>query len=179
MLLRTALVVVLTCSLGLTEGFAQSSDAPPASNETATDSDQVPSDRDALLAAFTKKMSGATLTGHFTIDGADQDLSDLTEERYEIVKVARMPGTDLWLFTTRIMYDRKDLTDPVPLQIKWAGETPVITMEKIAIPGMGTFSARVLIHDRRYAGTWQHDDVGGHLFGRVATSDEAAAADAG
>jgi hypothetical protein len=24
-----------------------------------------------------------------------------------------------------------------------------------------------VIHDGKYAGTWSHDDVGGHLFGRV------------
>jgi len=43
----------------------------------------------------------------------------------------------------------------------------VITMDSFWIPGMGTFGARVLIHSGRYAGTWQHDAVGGHLFGVI------------
>ena len=60
-----------------------------------------------------------------------------------------------------------DLTVPVPVQVKWAGNTPVITVEKVAIPGLGTFSARVLLDGVRYAGTWSHDDKGGHLFGVI------------
>ena len=28
---------------------------------------------------------------------------------------------------------------------------------------MGTFSARVVLHDNQYAGTWQHGDVGGQI----------------
>jgi len=49
----------------------------------------------------------------------------------------------------------------------WSGNTPVITLDNLWIPGMGTFSARVLIHQGRYAGTWSHGDKGGHLFGRI------------
>ena len=44
---------------------------------------------------------------------------------------------------------------------------PVITLDNLWIPGMGRFSSRVLIHDGRYSGTWSHDEVGGHLFGRI------------
>lgn len=135
---------------------------------------------DGLQARFRDEMSGATLVGHFTIDGQADDAESLSEERYEIRNVTRMANSDLWLFTTRIVYGDKDLTVPVPLQIKWAGKTPVITMDEITIPGMGTFSARVVIHEARYAGTWQHDDVGGHLFGRVEReSDKADASAAG
>jgi len=42
-----------------------------------------------------------------------------------------------------------------------------MVLDSITIPGLGTFSARVVFHDRKYAGTWKHDNVGGHLFGRV------------
>ncbi len=39
---------------------------------------------------------------------------------------------------------------------------------------MGTFSARVVIYNKKYAGTWTHGKVGGHLFGVIekAASDE-------
>ena len=47
------------------------------------------------------------------------------------------------------------------------GTTPVMTLDKIALYGFGTFSARVVINDGKYAGTWQHDKVGGHLFGKI------------
>jgi hypothetical protein len=32
---------------------------------------------------------------------------------------------------------------------------------------MGTFTARVLFYEDRYAGTWQHGKVGGHMFGKI------------
>jgi hypothetical protein len=32
---------------------------------------------------------------------------------------------------------------------------------------LGTFDARVVIHDQKYAGTWKHGEVGGHLFGTI------------
>ena len=40
-------------------------------------------------------------------------------------------------------------------------------MTDLAIPNLGTFTARVVIYDGRYAGTWQHGKVGGNLFGRI------------
>jgi len=60
-----------------------------------------------------------------------------------------------------------DLTVPVPVQVKWAGETPVITVDGAKIPGLGTFSTRVLLDGARYAETWSHDEKAGHLFGVI------------
>ena len=74
----------------------------------------------------------------------------------------------LWWAALRLpVYRDIDVTLPVPVVIRWAGTTPVITLEKVTLPGMGTFSSRVLVHNNRYTGTWQHDDVGGHLFGTL------------
>ena len=74
---------------------------------------------------------------------------------------------DSWALTSRIKYGDVDLTVPVPVQVKWAGKTPVITVDSVKIPGLGTFSARVLLDRARYAGTWSHDEKGGHLFGVI------------
>lgn len=118
------------------------------------------------IAEFEKYLSGAVLTGVFTIDG--RPLSKLEEERYEIQSAKKLDGDDnLWEISTRIKYGDKDLVVPVPIQIEWVGRTPVMVLDSITIPGLGTFSARVVFHDRKYAGTWKHDNVGGHLFGRV------------
>jgi hypothetical protein len=73
----------------------------------------------------------------------------------------------MWLFKARIKYGDHDVTVPIPLQVSWAGKTPMIVVDQISIPGLGTFDARVLIAGDRYAGTWQHGDVGGHLFGKI------------
>lgn len=122
------------------------------------------------VAEFEKYLSNSTLTGVFTIDG--RPLNKLEEERYEIKSAKKVEGEEnLWEITTRIKYGDKDLTVPVFVNIDWVGRTPMIVLDNISIPGLGTFSARVVFHDRKYAGTWKHDNVGGHLFGRVEPAD--------
>jgi hypothetical protein len=119
----------------------------------------------AKYQRFEKLLTGAKFKGSFTLDG--RPLKDLNEEEYEISKVEKMPEEDLWSLTARIKYGDKDVLVPVPLYVRWAGETPVLTLDKMAIPGLGTFSSRVVLHGDKYAGTWQHDDKGGHLFGYI------------
>jgi hypothetical protein len=56
---------------------------------------------------------------------------------------------------------------PVPVTIEWAGDTPMITLTEQTVEGLGTFSARVLLYDGLYAGTWKHGQFGGHMWGRI------------
>lgn len=119
----------------------------------------------ARFDRFSKLLTGAKFKGSFTLDG--KPLSDLHEEEYEIEKVEKMPEPELWSLTARIKYGQKDVLVPVPLFVKWAGETPVLTLDNLTLPGLGTFSSRVVLHGDKYAGTWQHDDKGGHLFGHI------------
>lgn len=123
------------------------------------------SGQDPRYEKFQNMLSGVKLVGHFTIAG--QDVKDLKEESYEIRSVTKLPTGDLWLFQARIRYGDRDMTLPLPLEVKWAGDTPIITLDDVTIPGLGTFGARVVIHDQKYAGTWRHGDVGGHLFGKI------------
>ena len=116
---------------------------------------------------FQESMSGVTLNGHYT----RQDGNGLSDDKYTIEKVSKVKG-DLWRFETRVQYGAHDVKLPVELQVKWAGDTPVITLTKLAIPGLGTFSSRVVLYEGRYAGTWQHDKVGGHLFGTIEKAED-------
>ncbi|MCP4193616.1 MAG: hypothetical protein GY768_23640 [Planctomycetaceae bacterium] len=109
-------------------------------------------------------MSNSTLVGNFTIDGQS---GEMKEERYELKGVSKLPLGDYWMFRARIRYGDHDVTVPLSLQVKWAATTPVITLDKVTVPGLGTFNARVLIDGDRYAGTWDHGEVGGLLFGRI------------
>jgi len=115
--------------------------------------------------AFKKLVTNVRLTGNFTIDG--EDPGKLRRESYEITGATRLGRGDSWALMARITYGDVDLTVPVPVEVKWAGDTPVIGLDRVAIPGMGTFSARVVLDGTRYAGTWSHDAKGGHLFGRI------------
>jgi hypothetical protein len=119
----------------------------------------------ALEKSFAETLTGATLVGHFTVVGhpsAGKDLAD----RYEIDKAEKIEG-HRWLITARIKYGKHDVKVPVPLEVYWAGDTPVITVSNVTVPGMGTFVARVLVFGDRYAGTWQHDKFGGHMWGMI------------
>ncbi|MEM7313882.1 MAG: hypothetical protein AAF497_12095, partial [Planctomycetota bacterium] len=125
------------------------------------------------IEAFEKMMTGVTMAGSFTMlppksdDGEEQKSPKLFSDRYDIKKVKKMKKGDFWVITARIKYGDKDRRFPVPVEVKWAGNTPVITVDSVTIPGMGTFDARVLIKGKRYAGTWRHDDVVGHMFGML------------
>lgn len=109
-------------------------------------------------------LTGAKLTGNFTITGKDKDFP---KEEYTILSATKADEGEFWLLKARIQYGGKDVTIPMPIEILWAGKTPVMTLDNLTLPGLGTFSARVVLHDDKYAGTWQHDKVGGHLFGTI------------
>ena len=159
--IKNSLFVLILGAVGFVgSDFYPSSTAQESAGKTPTAKSAPP------VAEFEKYLSGATLTGVFTIDG--KPLNALEEERYEISSAKKLEGDDnLWEIKTRIKYGHKDLTVPVVVTLEWVGRTPMIVLDSITIPGLGTFSARVVFHDRKYAGTWKHDNVGGHLFGRV------------
>ena len=123
----------------------------------------------ARYQKFSDSMKGVRFTGFFTVDGSDRPPS---EETYEIHSVQKFGEEDLWIFTARIKYGKKDVTLPMPLPVKWVGDVPVITMQDLNIPGLGTFSAHVVIDGQKYAGTWSHGKVGGHLYGKITKIDK-------
>ena len=117
-----------------------------------------------LERRFAEQMTGAALVGRFTVAGREDRQAN--PERYDISTMEKV-GDDQWRLSTRIRYGSVDATVPMVLTVKWAGDTPMITITDFSIPSMGTFTARVLFYGDRYAGTWQHGTVGGHLFGRI------------
>ena len=117
-----------------------------------------------LEAALAKMLSGATLEGSFTRAGADADATKLAREKYTLGEVKKVAG-DMWQFPARIQYGDKDVTLPILLPIRWAGDTPLVVVDQLALPGFGTVSARVMFFEGHYAGYWKHGEHGGHLFG--------------
>jgi len=157
---------------GASQGQAQPPTEPTAP-ETATQSPVAPSGKTQPAPdqpaqrdeEFKKLVTNVRLVGNFTLDG--QEPGKLQREEYVITGAMKLGNGDYWALTSRIKYGDVDLTVPVPVQVKWAGNTPVITVDSVKIPGLGTFSARVLLDGARYAGTWSHDEKGGHLFGVI------------
>jgi hypothetical protein len=124
-----------------------------------------PPSQEELNKKLAGDLTNVKFIGSFTVAGKESETPK--EEEYTITSALKLPEPDLWLLKARIKYGKTDQTLPVPLEIKWAGDTPVITLTNLEIPGLGTFTSRVIIYEGRYAGTWQHGDVGGHLFGRI------------
>jgi hypothetical protein len=126
-------------------------------------SKKVVTTQDELDRKFVEMMKGVTLVGRST------RLSDekiIGEERYVIEGVSKVAG-DTWLFRSRLQYGGRDIPLPLPVTIKWAGDTPVITLTDVAIPGMGAYTARVILYRDQYAGTWSGKNEGGQIFGKI------------
>lgn len=130
--------------------------------------DDIAAQREAALANM---LSGATLEGSFTMTGAGADPTKLSREKYTLGEVKKVTD-NAWVFPTRIQYADRDLTLPITLPIEWAGDTPVVVVDNLGLPGLGTVSARVMFFADHYAGYWKHGDAGGHLFGVIHRPDE-------
>jgi hypothetical protein len=116
-----------------------------------------------LEKQFEQMMTGSTLVGHSTRLNRDGVSG---EEKYVIEKVSKLAG-ETWLIRARFQYGSRDVPIPVPVTIKWAGDTPVITMTDVGVPGMGSYTARVVLYRDQYAGTWSGQKGGGQLFGKI------------
>ncbi len=135
----------------------------PSGKGAAAPANKVP-DRAELEKKFSESLSGSTFDGYFTETPGDE--SKPRESKYVINKVSKVKD-DLWLFEARIKYGEHDLTIPIPLAVRWAGDTPVITLDNAGIPGFGSFTARVLIYDNTFAGMWSGGNHRGELYGRI------------
>jgi hypothetical protein len=140
-------------------GLARAEEKKPATTQATTQGD--------LERQFAESMSGSTLVGKFTEErAANPRPAEAKEDRYTLTKVQKLYG-DNWLFVARIQFGDKDVSVPIMLPVKWAGDTPVITVTDAKIPGMGTYTARVMIYRDEYAGTWSGGNHGGHLWGKI------------
>lgn len=107
------------------------------------------------------------MTGEGGLAGA-APLSGAHHEKYAISNALKGAG-DNWVITARIQFAEKDVQIPVPVRIIWAGNTPVITLDEMALPLLGSYSARVMIHEGFYSGIWysKAKNYGGVMSGRI------------
>lgn len=131
----------------------------PASSQ---DTDQAARDK-----KFEETMRDARLEGNFSVV-TDQGMQSDFSELYMVSELER-GDDDTWIFKAKMKYGENshEAEFPIPVQVIWAGDTPMITMENTTVEGLGTFTVRLLLHGDRYAGTWQHGAFGGHMWGRI------------
>ena len=113
---------------------------------------------------FTERMRDVSLVGTFTVDGRGDRTPH--EDRYDISRVEKV-GDNLWRFTADMHCCGVNGAIPVAVPMRWIGDTPMIMMTDTSLPGFGTFTVRLFFYGDRYAGTWQHGTVGGHMSGRI------------
>lgn len=120
-----------------------------------------------LEAQFKATMTAATMSGRWCplkdgVLGAEKD------DKYSIVGVEKVSGSS-WIMHARM----GGAVLPIPVQVKWAGDTAVIIVDKLQLPGPSgygggaAYSARLLVHDHTYAGTWNGGDHGGLMSGVI------------
>lgn len=144
----------------------------PAENANASNPEKpVPSPAE-LEATFKSTLTKATMSGRWC-SIKDGQLGPEREDKYTIIDVTKIGG-EVWLVKSRIQYGKKDIVAPIPVRVKWAGDTAVITVDNVGVPGGGTYSARVLIYGKTYAGTWTGGDHGGLMNGVITNQKEEA-----
>jgi hypothetical protein len=147
-------------------GSAGADDKSPARAEDKKAAEKLAMSQEQLEEKLVATLTGATLEGKFSVVDKGKAGED-KEDKYTILAVSKLTGGETWIITARVQYGGKDFTVPFPVLVKWAGDTPVITVDDVGVPGGGTYSARVLIHADAYAGTWSGGTVGGLMSGTV------------
>ena len=120
-------------------------------------------DQAALDKKLAQDLSNSRLSGFSMIEGQQ---GPPQPDEYRLGAVSKQPDGK-WLIHARIAYGQKSVNVPLEIPIVWAGDTPVISVTDMTIPGMGTYTARVMIYGDHYAGTWSSPRHGGYLWGRI------------
>ena len=114
---------------------------------------------------FAERMKNVRLVGTFTVAGREGRAPN--PDQYDVFSVEKI-GDDRWRFNARMdCCGVNGATLPIVVPMRFVGDTPVIMMTDTSLPGIGTFTVRLFFHGDRYAGTWQHGAVGGHMSGRI------------
>ena len=97
-------------------------------------------------------------------DGALGD--ERTGDKYQIVGVAKGKD-DNWVVNAKLKYREQEFVLPFPVRMKFDGDTAILIVDELTIPGGGTYSARLMIYERTYSGTWKGQRGGGMLYGTI------------
>lgn len=138
---------------------------PPAKSSNAAQPAKPKLSQEELEAKFKATLTKATMSGRWC-SIKEGKLGPEKEDKYTIQSVSKVGG-EVWMIHARIQYGNKDITAPIPVYVKWAGDTPVIVVDDVGVPGSGKYSARVLIYNNTYAGTWSGGEHGGLMNGVI------------
>lgn len=114
---------------------------------------------------FAERMKNVSLVGTFTLAGREGQAP--SPDRYDIFSVEKV-GEDRWRFNASMdCCGLKGTKLPLVVPMRFVGDTPVIMMTDLDLPGVGTFTVRLFFYGDHYSGTWKHGQYGGHMSGRI------------
>lgn len=173
--MKTALPLSFVVLLSLAEVRTQENTTRPETQPSperhapaATSPEPAPADAEARFQAM---LTNASLTGRW----APLREGVLGEERggdsYQIVGATKVAG-ETWVVRAKLRYREREFVLPIPVQVKFAGDTAILIVDKLAIPDGGTYSARVMFYEHTYSGMWTGGRGGGLLYGVITNAKE-------
>ena len=120
-------------------------------------------DKAALEKQLAERLTHCRLIGFYEVTGQE---GAPKQDEYTLEEVHKTDG-DKWLFSASLQFGSKVINVPLEVPVLWAGDTPVVSVTDFNVPGMGTYTARVLFYGEHYAGTWSSAKHGGYLWGRI------------
>ncbi|MFQ5501849.1 MAG: hypothetical protein ACE5EQ_06055 [Phycisphaerae bacterium] len=180
-IISAVIVATVGAAAWFTHADQESNEGPRPTEASEKVPDSAPPEGVALSQAelekkFKEMLTGVVFRGTFQMTRAEglkgkAPLSPPRTERYTIKSISKGLD-DNWVITARIQYMDKDGTLPIPVRVVWAGDTPIITLDKFNVLGFGRYSARVMIYNGFYAGTWFGKGYGGILSGQIVKAED-------
>jgi hypothetical protein len=165
-----AILGAMAIACSTTFAAAQSPPTPPKA-QTLPAPPPATAEQTRLEEAFVKAMTNVVLDGTWRMTDKDGRLTEPRDEQYTIISVSK-GFADNWVISARMRFGSNDVTMPFPVRVVWAGDTPIITVDDFAVPGVGTYSARVMIYRDYYCGSWFGKGYSGIMSGRVVPADQ-------
>ena len=165
------LVLIPSLSLSLVQnGSAQEqTSAQTAADATSTVAQKpLPADPEER---FKFLFTNAYLSGRWAALRDGELGEERTGDKYNIVSVIKGEG-DNWIVNARLKYRDQEIVAPIPVKMKFSGDTAVLTVDNLMVPGGGSYTARLLIYERTYSGTWKGQRGGGMLYGTISNETE-------
>ena len=157
--------VVIGWLLAQNASMAEDAKEKAAAAPAKEASKPIPS-QEELEARFKTLLTKATLSGRWA-PIKNGTLGEEKEDKYGIVSVGKVSG-DSWVVNAKMKYGGREFVAPLPVKVRWAGDTAVLIVDNLQMPGgQNSYSARVMFYENTYAGTWSGGGHGGMLTGLI------------
>jgi hypothetical protein len=168
--------LAICCVAGRPAATQRDQPKPAADKPQAASNTVAVADPDASLPTDPEERFKALLT-NASLSGRWAPLKDgeLGEEKggdkYTVVSATKLAG-ERWIISARMKYRSHEFVLPIPVRVHFAGDTAILSVDTLTIPGGGSYSARVMFHERTYSGVWTGGRDGGMIYGTITNVGE-------